>query len=486
MRTSEALAAVGSKQAPDGPSVRAVEAVAGWLSRKTSRRGFLVRAGVLGSALAVDPTGYLLRPGSAYASVCGPAASCSSGWTVFCATINGGANSCPPGSIAAGWWKSDGASLCGGRSRYIVDCNATCHCSTSSGRPGICAPSCWSCRCTCGPAGQCDQRRVCCNEFRYGQCNEQVRQVGSVHCRVVSCTPPWRWEKCSTSPATDNATVDHNSPMLPSAYTPITVRYIALGENGSLLRGTVGPEFAVTGGRAQRYQHGRMSWTSAGGARYTTFAISSRYLQLGAEAGVLGFPTSDPLAVTGGAASQFRHGRISWPSATGGARYTTFAISSRYVQLGAEAGVLGFPTSDPLAVTGGAASQFRHGRISWPGATGGARYTTFAISSRYVQLGAEAGVLGFPTSDPLAVTGGAASQFQHGRISWSAAHGAHYTRGPIADHYLSFGAEGGKFGMPVSDEVHQAPVRHSDFVNGFIEYNEVTHVVIDSFGTGSG
>ena len=30
----------------------------------------------------------------------------TSGWTVFCCTINKGVNACPPGSFAAGWWKA--------------------------------------------------------------------------------------------------------------------------------------------------------------------------------------------------------------------------------------------------------------------------------------------------------------------------------------------------------------------------------------------
>ncbi|MDT7544069.1 MAG: hypothetical protein QOE99_179, partial [Actinomycetota bacterium] len=64
--TTEALHALG--RAP-GESItqRASDAVAGWLSRRTSRRGFLVRAGVVGSALAVDSVGFVLKPQSAYA-----------------------------------------------------------------------------------------------------------------------------------------------------------------------------------------------------------------------------------------------------------------------------------------------------------------------------------------------------------------------------------------------------------------------------------
>ncbi|MCW2679052.1 MAG: hypothetical protein JWM62_453, partial [Frankiales bacterium] len=260
--TAAALAAVR----PDGEVVastlgqRAVDKVTGWLSGHTSRRGFLLRAGLLGTALAVDPKGYVLKPGTAYAAVCGPGSGATSGWTVFCATINDGVNACPPGSIAAGWWKADGASLCGGKARYIIDCNATCSkCTTPGARAGICSSSCWSCSCDSGLPGTCDQRKVCCNAFRYGQCNQDVRQVGGVHCRVVSCTPPWRFEDCSTAPATDNRTVDHNSDKLPQRYTAITARYIALGENGSVLGASVFGELGVAGGTAQRYVNGRIS-----------------------------------------------------------------------------------------------------------------------------------------------------------------------------------------------------------------------------------
>jgi hypothetical protein len=348
--TRAALAAVGAGAEVRASTLgqRAADAVTGWLARRTSRRGFLVRAGVLGSAMAVDPKGYVLRPGTAYAAVCGPGASATSGWTVFCATINDGVNACPEGSIAAGWWKADGASLCGGGPRYIIDCNAQCtHCTTGGARPGICHSSCWNCSCDSGLPGTCDQRKVCCNAFRYGQCNQQVRQVGGVHCRVVSCTPPWRFENCSTTPATDNRTRDHNSDRLPQAYTAITRHYVALGENGSVLGATVYGEIAAAGGTSQRYQNGRISASAATGVRETVGPIARRYEQLGAEAGRLGFPITGDTAVGDGRGrfTRFQRGRISWSDTTG-ARVLTGPILERYLQLGAEDGTLGYPLTE--------------------------------------------------------------------------------------------------------------------------------------------
>ena len=190
-----------------------VTTVSNGLATKTSRRGFLFRPTLVGSALAVNPLRFLLRPGTAYASLCGPDASCSSGWTVFCCSINNGRNACPPGSIPAGWWKTDRSGFCEGGPRYIIDCNATCG-TCGCGGGGICAPGCYNCGCHCG-TGSCDERLVCCNQFRYGQCHQELACVGPVVCRVASCRPPWEVDPtCTTASATANETALHTAPCL--------------------------------------------------------------------------------------------------------------------------------------------------------------------------------------------------------------------------------------------------------------------------------
>ena len=452
--TAAALAALGTRSQPAEASFaqRAVDGVTGWLAKRTSRRGFLVRAGVVGSALAVDPTGYVLKPGTAYASVCGPDPYAYQGWTVFCATINNGVNACPPGSIAAGWWKMSGASLCGGGSRYIIDCNATCSCSTPGSRPGICAPECQSCRCSTGPSTSCDQRRVCCNQFRYGQCNTQVKQVGSVHCRVASCTPPWEFENCSTSTAVDQRTVNHNSSELPTRYTAIMKRYIDLGENGSVLGASVYSEVSISGGAYQRYQYGRISWTPAAGSRETTGSIGARYAALGAERSKIGFPVSYPTTIRGGVVQAFQRGRISWTSTTGSWE-TLGSIGARYRELGLETGLLGFPVSGETPAGAGVYQRFQRGRISWTSATG-SHETLGAIGGRYLELRAESGVLGFPVSGEADTSGvaGRYQRFQAGRITWSSGIGAWETYGAIGARYDALGNERGILGLPVGGE----------------------------------
>ena len=81
-RTRPTTAVARTADAPSTASF--AERLFGWLSRRlgsrtSTRRSFRFRAAVVGSALAVDPAGYALRPGTAYGSVCGAANTCSGG-----------------------------------------------------------------------------------------------------------------------------------------------------------------------------------------------------------------------------------------------------------------------------------------------------------------------------------------------------------------------------------------------------------------------
>jgi hypothetical protein len=231
-----------------GFSERVVARSAAWLGRRIGRRSFLVRTAIVGSALAVNPFRFILRPGTAEAALgCGPAADCGSGWSAMCCSVNGGLNSCPPGTISGGWWKADNSGFCGTGPRYYVDCNATCSCGCGSS--GVCAPNCQNCGCHCN-TGSCDQRAVCCNQFRYGQCHQDVRCVGAVVCRVVSCTPPWQFDpSCGTTSATNNATALHNAPCLQGGRS-VVFPFGAAGHKGepaALAAPVVGMDATPTG-----------------------------------------------------------------------------------------------------------------------------------------------------------------------------------------------------------------------------------------------
>jgi len=184
------------------------------ISQRLERRQFLKRSTMVASAVVAAPAVFALRPGSAYAAVCrcqGSACPCGSlccdGYTEMCCTLTG-SNSCPAGTVVAGWWKVDGSQFCGGQARYYMDCNAQC--GTCGGSGGTCDGRCSGTPCGCAN-GSCSNRKAGCTRFRYGQCHQNIPLLGPIVCRVVTCAPPWTIDPaCGTSARTDNNTRTHN------------------------------------------------------------------------------------------------------------------------------------------------------------------------------------------------------------------------------------------------------------------------------------
>ncbi len=159
-------------------------ALGGLLERRTSRRGLFARSAVAGAAFAVAPVRYLLRPDTAWAVVtranCPGSSLCSDGYSAFCCEIEHGDNRCPQGTYVAGWWKCTdyrGGRLCSAEGvRYYLDCNRV---------PGVPYPG--GCQCA---NGNCAERSIACNLFRYGQCNADVVGTTEVVCRLMICQNP--------------------------------------------------------------------------------------------------------------------------------------------------------------------------------------------------------------------------------------------------------------------------------------------------------
>ncbi|MEA2390284.1 MAG: hypothetical protein QOK31_393 [Solirubrobacteraceae bacterium] len=178
------------------------------LDRRLSRRSVISRAALVGTAFAVAPLRYLVRPESAW-GIIGPGncsgGLCNDGYTAFCCEINHGRNQCPTNTFIAGWWKCtsySGGQLCHNENvRYYVDCNRT---------PGRHAGGC---RCA---NDNCNERRVGCNHFRYGQCNAQVHGTTEVVCRLVVCKHPASIADfhCNHTYKVDNSTCGHEGSCL--------------------------------------------------------------------------------------------------------------------------------------------------------------------------------------------------------------------------------------------------------------------------------
>jgi uncharacterized protein with LGFP repeats len=416
------------------------------------RRGFFVGAAVAGSALATDPKAYALRPQTAYSTICGPGNTASSGWTVFCSTINKGVNSCPPGSFAAGWWKAAGSSWCGGGYRYIVDCNASCSkCSSGCSGDHICDKGCWNCSCGTGSTATCDQRRICCNAFRYGQCNTQVKCSGGVHCRVVSCVPPYTWANCTTTSLRDDRTAEHSAPSLPK-WGYIAAKYKAMGEQRSFLKASRGPVYSVGDNRGSYvlYQGGAIYYTSSTGAVAVAEYLRKIYAREGGPKGCLGYPRRDRVTGLrdGGWLQEFETGALTDSAST--ATQSVWGVCwDAWRRDGRENGNLGYPIGPRTALAGGAWIQmFQTGAIT--DTTSTTPQVVWGVSwDLWRHEGRENGNLGFPTGPRTALGGGAWIQlFQRGAIIDTPTISPKVVWGAMYTGWVAAGREKGVLGYP--------------------------------------
>jgi hypothetical protein len=496
-------------------STRVATGVGAILEKRFSRRSLLGRTAVVGAALAVSGLDFVLKPQDAYAAVCGPGASCAGGWTAMCCTINNGVNQCPAGSFAGGWWKADSAGLCGGSARYYIDCQAECTrcgCSGSS----FCTSGCWNCTRHCA-SGTCDERRVCWNVFRYGQCNQQIGCSGPVLCRMISCNPPWTFEACTTDAATDNNTTDHSAPCL-SPWSSVQARYQQLGGPASALGVSTGAELAVAGGTMQAFTKGRLYGSAAG--VHTLFPPRTTVFDAEGGAPALGVPiTDDARSATGSCAfNDLSKGAAVYTTPNGtfvvsGSIYTTWAATGR------DAGRLGWPIAGSATVSGGTVQLFSKGRLyaspagthalfpprtvaydaaggaaalgvpitddarsatgacvfndlsknaavySTPNGTyvvSGSIYTTWAAAGR------DAGQVGWPVAGVTTVPGGVAQAFSTGLICIATSVGTRQVWGAVYEAYAEAGGPTGRYGLPTGDVVVDGLTQSCTFQNGTI------------------
>lgn len=460
-----------------------VNRAADLLSRRHSRRSFLQRVAVVGSAMSVGGLDYVLRPGTAYASVCGSGASCASGWTALCCTINNGVNQCPPGSFAAGWWKADGARLCGGKARYYVDCQARCtkcHCRHGS---HFCGRECWNCKPHCAHGGGCDERHVCRNVFRYGQCHQEIGCSGPVWCRAISCTPPWQWESCTKASATDDFTRTHSAPCMPQHWTPIQRRYTNLRSQASPLGATVGHERQGTHGTLQRFEHGRMYHSDSSGTHFVLGALAAKYVHLGESDSPLGLPTSDTRDNASGAGRHnlFQHGSIHASRRTE-AHAVWGPVFTAWNAAGLAASPLGLPVTDTRINADGTGqhNDFENGALYYSPAHG-----THAVLEPvfvvWVARNRETGPLGYPTDELTELPSGMGQtqSFENGVVDVMPDLGAHAVWGPIFQSWVTqYGRETGSLGRPTSDIYSVDPTHdRCDFEHGSLVLDKTTGAI---------
>lgn len=414
---------------------RVVNRLATGLRSRSSRRSFLSSVAVVGSAMATHPIVYASRPVTALAAACGDGASCDLGWSAFCCTISG-ANQCPPGSFAGGWWKADQSSFCCGSARYYVDCNASC----GSG---------WKCHCE--GTSTCDKRLVACNQFRYGQCNTQIACYGPVVCRVITCTPPWTLiPGCTGTVRTDNRTATHTAPCLPGNCPSLITRYYYDhgGPGGKYGRVIVSERAGAAGSRYAQFATAAI-YTTGTTVRVIDGAVFARYKATGGPTGPLGYPVSGPTVSGATTTVVFQHGVIYSSSATGAHPiYGPFYTKWNSLH-GLDSG-LGLPIAERVSLGDSAYEMFFQSGVMCTSPATGTHPVTVPLSKKYAALKGPNGVLGLPLGDQNVSSLRTLARFQHGSICSSAA-GTWAVVDPVDLTWRAKGEASGVFGLPTAD-----------------------------------
>jgi hypothetical protein len=202
--------------------------------------------------------------------------------------------------------------------------------------------------------------------------------------------------------------------------------------------------------------------------------IDDVYKKRGGESGRFGFgrPVTDVELVSGGGWRRvYQNGAIFWPPALRRPIEVWSPIWDKYRSLGAERSVLGYPIADQADCVDGHGhySNFERGMIYWHPGHPGPFEVHGQIGAKWLEWGAEGGLLGYPLSDEmmLADQRGRHSEFEHGSIYWTPEYGAHEINGAIRDEWVRRHAWQGTLGYPITDG---GPMYGSDGVSQSFEH----------------
>ena len=230
-------------------------------------------------------------------------------------------------------------------------------------------------------------------------------------------------------------------------------------------------------GVAQLFEHGSI-WYSplvAPSAIVVADVIEDGWAASGWEDGSLGYPAIRSQAKVGGVAQIFEGGGVWWSAATGSHGVRRISGFWDVWGLGGyEAGRLGYPTTDEeCGLPGGGCVQEFEGGSIYSSTDNGVHAVFTPYRDAWARHGAEAGRLGYPTTDEICgrAGGGCYQQFQGGTIHWSGASGMRAVFTPYRDTWARHGAEAGRLGYPTTDEICGGGGCYQRFQGGSINWS---------------
>jgi hypothetical protein len=257
---------------------------------------------------------------------------------------------------------------------------------------------------------------------------------------------------------------------------PIAAKFAQLSAAGVRPGNALGGEKPIGDGNYQVFSGGTIYWSPATGAHLVLGSILTKYKAVGGPTGSLGFPTTDQVNTANGAHNDFAKlgGSIYWSSSTG-AHVIRNGIRTKWLALGGDKSVLGYPTTDTIDTAPGAHNDFAKlgSSIYYSSATGN-HVIRGGIRTKWLAMGAGKSLLGYPTSDTIDAATGAHNDFTGGSIYYSAATGTHEIHGLIRSKWLSLGGAASKYGYPTSDQYAITGGQRQNFQHGMLTLTGTT------------
>lgn len=231
----------------------------------------------------------------------------------------------------------------------------------------------------------------------------------------------------------------------------------------------------------QTFQNGVVYWTPSIGAHTVmNGAIHDRWIALGLEWSVLGYPTGNQVATKdNGLFQQFEGGGMYYSPSTGA--YENYGgIRETYSGMGFENSFLGYPIGRVGCglIEDGCYQHYQGGSIYWtPNYNGMIIYG--AIRDKWFQLGYEKSSLGYPTGAEYCYDGANCYRdFEKGTIYWYNGGISYANWGDLAQKYKEIGRNNTFMGYPTMDQqcglVGDGCYQTLQYGNGTIYYSPST------------
>ena len=218
--------------------------------------------------------------------------------------------------------------------------------------------------------------------------------------------------------------------------------WVTSGASTSRYGFPIGPETCASTSCQQRFQFGTIVWSSAGGIQPLFYSndnstIGAYYtLNLGGTGGKYGFPLSAETCQNGACVQKFQYGKVYWSSAGGiqpvWTNASTATIGGYYESLGGASSPLSYPASAEQCNTSVCYQRFLSGYVTWSSPTGLQTVnTTRDIGRAWLGQGGITGSLGVPkSSEQCSGTTSCTQSFVNGTIRWSSTAGIAIVKNP--------------------------------------------------------